>query len=426
MNIRETAVEIYRKALEGKGADADIAANAAAQERAFIKRLVLTALRRQEFLKKIIGKFSSKPLPAKLSAVHLLIILGAVEILYFDTPEYAIVNSYVELAKKNGGKYAGGFVNAILHKICQNKENISQAAGAPFFPKAFRRLLQDDYSQKQINAVERTALNEPPLDITVKKDASEWSKQLDGKIMPNGSVRLYSAGDVKLLSGYNEGAWWVQDMASSLAVISLGDIKGKNILDLCAAPGGKTAQLANGGACVTALDISAERLNTLKNNLDRLQLPVQEIICEDALNFLKNTDKVYDIILVDAPCSATGTLRRHPEIIHTRGAKDIEQNAALQKKLLEAAASRIINGGIILYAVCSLSKKEGEKQILEFVSSHPEFKINPIKAETIAGQRKNEINELITNEGFIRCLPCYFEQDGGLDGFFVAQLKKVK
>ena len=168
------------------------------------------------------------------------------------------------------------------------------------------------------------------------------------------------------------------------------------------------------------------KMNTLKNNLDRLQLPVQEIICEDALNFLKNTDKVYDIILVDAPCSATGTLRRHPEIIHTRGAKDIEQNAALQKKLLEAAASRIINGGIILYAVCSLSKKEGEKQILEFVSSHPEFKINPIKAETIAGQRKNEINELITNEGFIRCLPCYFEQDGGLDGFFVAQLKKVK
>lgn len=399
---------------------------ASPQEKAFIKRLVLTALRRQEFLKKVINGYSSKPLPQKLTPAHLLVILGAVEILYFNTPEYAVVSSYVNVAKQTCGKYAGGFVNAVLRKICQNKQHILPTTESVFFPKAFRRILQPDYTAGQIAAIEKSSLGEPPLDLTVKNTPEIWAEKLNGKLLPNGSVRLYAAGAVNTLPGYDEGQWWVQDAASSLAAAALGNIAGKKVLDLCAAPGGKTAQLLNAGAKVTALDISARRLQTMDENLHRLGFKTDQTICADAVEFLKNTEDVFDVILLDAPCSATGTLRRHPEIVHTRGSKDIEQNAAVQKKLLRAAAPHVACGGTLLYAVCSLSKTEGEKQILDFVTSNPEFKIKPVDTVLIAGQKQNVFDDMLTSEGFLRCLPSYLAQDGGLDGFFIAMLQKVK
>lgn len=426
MDTRATAAEIYGKMLEGSGISPVENNDGTVQEKAFIKRLVLTALRRQEFLKKVISAYSSKPLPQKLTTAHLLILLGAVEILYFSTPEYAVVSSYVDIAKKTCGKYAGGFVNALLRKICQNKETILQPSEPFFFPKSFRKILQADYGKKEIAAIEKNAFGEPPLDITVKSRPEEWAKKMDGKIMPNGSVRLYTAGAVNALAGYNDGQWWVQDMASSLAVSVLGDITGKKVLDLCAAPGGKTAQLLNAGAKATAIDISAQRLKTMDSNLQRLGLKTAETVCADALDFLQNTNDKYDIILLDAPCSATGTLRRHPEIVHTRGIKDIEQSAAIQKKMLHAAAPRVAAGGTLLYATCSLSKTEGEKQILDFLSSNADFTIKAIDLSIIAGSRKDEMREMLTAEGFLRCLPSHLAQDGGLDGFFIAQLQKVK
>ena len=420
MDIRETAVKIYKNTLEGKGCDLV----AEPQDRAFVKRLLLTALRRQEFLRKIIAGYSAKKLPQKMSFAQLAIILGAVEILYFSTPEYAVVNSYVALAKKLENKYCGGFVNAILRKICADCKKIINMQQVPFFPSSFRRILSADYTQSEVTAIEKTAMLEPLLDITVKNNAEKWAEKLAGKLMPNGSVRLKDAGIINDLAGYDDGQWWVQDMASSLAVQSLGDIRGKKVLDLCAAPGGKTAQLINAGAEVTAVDISEKRLQTLKENLQRLNLAAKEIVCADALDFLQNNKEQFDIILLDAPCSATGTLRRHPEIVHTRTTKDIEQCAELQKKMLNAVAPHITKGGILLYAVCSLSKTEGEKQIETFVAENNQFKIEVINPQTIAGERKNEILSLVTPEGFLRCLPSHLKNDGGMDGFFIAKLKK--
>lgn len=423
MDIRSIALNVYQKSLDsayaGSISDQELK-ELSPQENAFIKRLVLTALRRQEFIKSIIRNYAAKKIPSRPDIPHLAIILGAVEILYFRTPDYATVNSYVELAKKKGNKYCGGFVNAVLHKICRDKEQIAARTRLPFFPAAFNEILRADYTAKKIAALEQASQEEPALDITVKEDPEGWSRKLNGQLTGNGSVRLRSAGNVTELPGYAEGHWWVQDLASSLAVTALGDVRDKSVLDICAAPGGKTAQLIAKKAVVTALDISASRLDTMRENLQRLGLQASRIVCADALEYLKNAPQ-YPIVLLDAPCSATGTLRRHPEIVHTRTRADVVKNSEVQRQMLEAAAPSVAEDGLLLYAVCSLSKAEGEQQIGRFLDSHPDFTICKIDAEEINPYGMPGFEELITPEGYIRCLPDLL---GGMDGFFVARLQK--
>ena len=423
LSIRNTALKIYQTLLSGNFSD-ELDNIADSQDRAFCKRLVLTTLRQQEFIKNNINKYSSKKLPQKLAVEHLIIILGAIEILFFSTPEYAAVNTYVELAKKCKNKYCASFVNAVLHKFCQNKTSILAQNKRIIFSKNFAQLLQQDYTSEQIAKIAETASQEPPLDITVKNSPETWAKNLNAHQMPNNSVRIFSAGNIAHLQGYEQGEWWVQDFSSSLAIQALDDLKNKKVLELCAAPGGKTAQLLNGGAIVTSVEISPARIKILEQNLKRLNLQPKEIICADAIDFLQNNKQTYDIIVLDAPCSATGTLRRHPEIIHTRSKKDVEQNATLQKKLLEAACSHLSENGILLYSVCSLSKTEGEKQILQFIDSHHDFEILPISFSSLSPEQQQEMSVLLTKEGFIRCLPCHFANLGGIDGFFVAKLQK--
>lgn len=421
MNIRTLSTQIYQTILSGK-LDSRFDTISDPQERAFAKKLIFTALRKQTFIKKVIGRYSSKQLPQKLTIEQIALILGATEILYLNTPEYAVVSTYVDIAKQLGNKYAGGFVNAVLRKICQDKDSIRQASNVPFFSKNFRRLLQNDYTTKQIAAIEKYATLEPPLDITVKSNPEQWAQTLEAKLMPNNSVRLYSAGAVYTLEGYTDGAWWVQDFASSLAVKALGNIQEKNVLDLCAAPGGKTAQLINAGAHVTAVDISENRLQKLQENLNRLNFKAENIICSDAVTYLQNSNQTFDVIMLDAPCSATGTLRRHPEIVHTKTIDDVTQSVIVQKQILDVAASHIKKGGTLLYSVCSLAKAEGEKQIADFISAHNDFKIVPIPSSSLFGNYT--VPEIITSEGFVRCLPSILGSEGGMDGFFIAKLQR--
>ena len=421
MNIRTLSTQIYQTILSGK-LDSRFDTISDPQERAFAKKLIFTALRKQTFIKKVIGRYSSKQLPQKLTIEQIALILGATEILYLNTPEYAVVSTYVDIAKQLGNKYAGGFVNAVLRKICQDKDSIRQASNVPFFSKNFRRLLQNDYTTKQIAAIEKYAALEPPLDITVKSNPEQWAQTLEAKLMPNNSVRLYSAGAVYTLEGYTDGAWWVQDFASSLAVKALGNIQEKNVLDLCAAPGGKTAQLINAGAHVTAVDISENRLQKLRENLNRLNFKAENIICSDAVTYLKNSNQTFDVIMLDAPCSATGTLRRHPEIVHTKTIDDVTQSVIVQKQILDVAVSHIKKGGTLLYSVCSLAKAEGEKQIADFISAHNDFKIVSIPSSSLFGNYT--VPEIITSEGFVRCLPSILGSEGGMDGFFIAKLQR--
>jgi 16S rRNA (cytosine967-C5)-methyltransferase len=268
------------------------------------------------------------------------------------------------------------------------------------------------YGEETAAAIANALHSEPPLDLSVKHDPADWASRIGADITPTGSVRL-SGGNVESLPGFAEGAWWVQDAAAALPVKLLGDISGKNIADLCAAPGGKTLQIAAAGARVTAVDRSKQRLETLRENLARTQLEAN-VVTADVLK-LKAREK-FDAVLLDAPCSATGTLRRHPDVAWLRKPDDIRKLSTLQRELIAAAADFVKPGGVLVYAVCSLEPEEGEGAIEAALESGA-WTRDPVRPGEIAGG-----DAFLTAEGALRTLPSHWPETGGLDGFFVARL----
>ncbi len=381
---------------------------------AFFNMLTQTAFRHLVYTKKVIKQFTTKKLPSNTKLAFYLLVLGATEVIYLKTPDYAIINSYVEIAKTQLNKYVAGFVNAVLRKICQNKQLFTEADKGEFFPQEFRRLINASYNKKTCNKIEQASTQEPLLDITTKT-----TYHIPNAIsLPLGTLRLNNNGNITQIPGFSEGLWWAQDFSASLPVKLLNNIQGLNVLDICAAPGGKTAQLISLGANVTALDISSSRLQKLQENLQRLNLKASNIICADALEWLtQDTSPLFDIILLDAPCSATGTLRRHPEIVHTKNINDVQQMAEIQKKLLNLCPKHLKKGGRLIYCTCSLSKIEGETQIEQFLQNNPSFTI-------IKPQLPQELSELQSSQGWIRILPSHLANLGGADGFFIAILTK--
>ena len=367
------------------------------------------------YTQNIIKQFAQKKLPKPSSLALYALILATTEIIYLNTPDYAVINSYVDIIKKQLNKYVAGFANAILRKICDEKQKFKQEDRNIFFPQEFRRLLNCSYSKKTVSAIEKAAIKEPLLDISVKNGF----EIPDSQKLPLGGFRVANNGNITQIDGYNQGNWWIQDFSSALPVNLLSDIKGKKVLDICAAPGGKTAQLLSKGAQVTAIDISASRLQKLEENLIRLKLKTEKTICADALDWLTsyNGDK-FDIILLDAPCSATGTLRRHPELVHIKNLKDVENLSSIQKIMLEKVIPALKQNGKIIYCTCSLSKQEGEEQISTFLQHHPEFRTSAIDLP-------KELKDLKTTEGWIRITPAHLDNLGGADGFFIAILDRI-
>lgn len=415
---RLTAVLILRDILERQiFLNEAKSRNAVKDNGAFINMLLLTTLRRLCYVENILKKYITRKIPAKQKAAWYALILGTVEILWLETPNYAAINSYVECAKKLSGKYVGGLVNAVLRKIAAGRQELLNEKSQPFFPPRFRELLHKSYDTRTLAAIENAARQEPPLDITLKHGATFPA----GKILPGGSVRLPNNGNISELPGYGDGNWWVQDFSSALAVKMLPDIRNRRVLDLCAAPGGKTAQLIDAGARVTALDISKKRLQTLRENLERLRFQTEQTICADAADYLENfNEEPYDIILLDAPCSATGTLRRHPELVHIKTEKDVLTQSAIQQKLLTAAEKALNRNGLLLYCTCSLCRSEGEDQILTFLNRNKRF-----RTVNLQQSLPQELQSLADDNGFIRILPAFMEDCGGADGFFIALLQKV-
>lgn len=423
---RQQAVETLQNILENHRFFSEIkneGSFSGHKDLAFLNMVILTALRRLVFLQKVISVFAAKKLPDKHAFARYALILASAELLFLDTPDYAVLNSYVNLIKKQNDKYVAGFANAVLRKIAAAKEELLKADNGIFFPESFRKLLEKDYGKNQTALIEAASLNEPPLDLTIKANPAEWAEKLKGTLLPNGSVRLENNGKIEKLPGYKEGEWWVQDFSASLAAKTISTPAGKKILDLCAAPGGKTAQLLSAGAEVTSLDISEDRLKTLTENIRRLKLPMPQIICADALDYLEKISDNYDAVLLDAPCSATGTLRRHPELVHIKKASDIEKMAKLQKQILKKAAKAIKIGGELIYCTCSVAKEEGERQITAFLQNNPEFRLIPLSAQDFADTMPNSI---FTPEGFIRTLPYHLSSLGGADSFFIAKLQRTK
>ena len=420
MSLRFKCVQTIQKILEEKVFFNTLKSDFHVQDSAFANKLILTALRRKCAIDKLFSSMLAKKIPSKNKVLNYVLLLGATEILYMDTPDYAVLNEYVNIAKKLTDRFSSSMVNAVLRKITLHKDDMQNAV---LLDEGFKQILKQDYSKEQIALIEQMLLYEAPLDITPKEKPDLWAKQIGGTLFENGTIRINSKADISSLKGYEQGAWWVQDLAASLPVCLLGSIKGKKVLDLCAAPGGKTAQLLAKGAVVTALDISAERLETLKENINRLQLSENlTVLCADGFEYLESCKDLFDIILLDAPCSATGTFRKHPEVIHFKTLDDVRMQIPVQQKLLDAAATHITENGTILYCTCSIAKAEGEEQIKHFLKKHPDFCLSPLLFENLKICDGKILDKNIIDKQVLRTLPYNMKDFGGLDSFFAAAL----
>jgi 16S rRNA (cytosine967-C5)-methyltransferase len=388
-----------------------------AQDKAFTMQLLMTSLRYRGALEKLLAKFLTKPMRKERRDVHFLLLTAMTQILLLEVPDHAVVNSAVELTKPLNPKLAG-LVNAVLKQVITQRkswwqqQNIAQLST----PEWLWLSWQQAYGEEAAQAIAQVQLEIPPLDITVKSEAEAWANKLEAELLPTGSLRRKSASArVETLPGFEEGAWWVQELAASLPVKLLGELSGKSVLDCCAAPGGKTAQLAAAGASVTAIDQSPHRVRRLQENMQRLHLQA-EVITADLLSWEPET--LYDIILLDAPCSATGTIRRHPELPWLRSPKDVKRLVQIQQKLLHRVSKWLRPGGVLLYAVCSLQAEEAEQQAENFLQTG-KLTPDPITADEVAGQ-----GDWITPQGYLRTLPGFLKAQGGMDGFFAARMRR--
>jgi 16S rRNA (cytosine967-C5)-methyltransferase len=277
------------------------------------------------------------------------------------------------------------------------------------------------YGETTARAMAMALAHEPSLDLTVKSDAAQWASRLHGEALPTGTVRMLLHGSVTMLPGFTEGQWWVQDAAAALPARLFGDVKGKSVADLCAAPGGKTAQLAQAGARVTAVDRSPARVARLRENLNRLSLQADTVVA-DAAEWA-GTAEGFDGILIDAPCTSTGTIRRHPDVAWLRQESDITALGAQQQRLLRKSVSLLKPGGTLIYCTCSLEPEEGEQAVASLLADYASLRRVPIHASEVAG-----LDEIITADGDLRTLPSHLPHAdpklGGLDGFYAARLVK--
>ena len=316
-------------------------------------------------------------------------------------------------------------MNAGLRRIAEAGKDLLTDLDAPILntPKWMFEIWRQQWGSDAARKIATAHMDEAPLDLTPRGDAINIARQTNGELLTTGSIRLTRKGRIEDIPGYREGDWWVQDAAAALPVQLLGDIKGKNIADLCAAPGGKTLQIAAAGAKVTAIDSSENRLKRLRENLARTGLEAN-IVADDALSW--RPPQAPDMILIDAPCNATGTIRRHPDLTRTRNPARADQFVDLQAKLLDQAAHILSPDGTIVFCTCSLDWREGENQITAFLDRHPEFRILPVSPDEIGGMK-----EAVTEAGCLRTLPYMtppasgeIPVTGGMDGFFAARLVK--
>ena len=419
-NPRLLSAKILQKILEEKVFFGDLKKQIPEKDLPFCNMLLLTSLRRLTAIKQILRGYLSKKIPNKHRLAEYLLLNAITEILYMETAEYAVINETVKNIRNSCDKFLGGLANAVLRKVCQQKnELLQQADTINPLPDSFSEILAG-YAPEQIAKIASAVFNIPALDISVKSDPQTWAEKLSAELLPSGSLRLYNPPRVQQLPEYNAGTWWVQDAAAALPVMVMGDIFAKKVIDLCAAPGGKTAQLCAKGAEVTALDISPARLETLQQNMQRLGFTGIKTRAIDALEYLHTATEQFDAVLLDAPCSATGTFRRHPEVLHIKNRQDVSEQAALQKELLAECEKVLKVGGILVYSVCSISQDEGERQIAAFLQTHPNFRLVPITAAEIAPYG-TFFDDLIINDT-VRTLPYY---QNGMDAFFICKMQRI-
>ena len=375
-------------------------------DRARAERLATETLRQLDRIDRVLKPLMRKapPLPV-LNTLRL-----AVLELSQGTAAHGVVNEAVNAMRRNRKtQHIAGLVNAVLRAVPQPLDLTTLSA--PMLPRWIRQPLVHCWGREVVTAIETIHAQTPPVDLTAKAKAADLP---EGQALPNGSLRLSSPGQISALPGYATGDWWVQDAAASLAARLLAVKAGDQVLDLCAAPGGKTLQLADAGAKVTALDISDTRMARLRENLARTGLSA-DLVVADALTW--QPAERFDAILLDAPCSATGTLRRHPDLPHIKDGSEISELVALQAALLDRALGWLIPGGRLVFCTCSLLPAEGEEQLSAALERHPTLNV-------IVPQISGVDPAWITKGGGLRLRPDYWSEKGGMDGFFMACLTK--
>ncbi len=395
----------------------------ATNDRALVRAIVMLCLRRKGQIDASLARVLDRRTPKRATHLTHTLSVAAAQILFLDVPDSAAVNLAVtSIARDKRTKRFGSLANAVLRRLSREKDAIlaAQDAARLAMPAWFFKRTRKSYGKDRALAISAMLLEEPALDISVKTDPEKWARELSGIVLPGGSVRFKPKGPITALAGFDSGEWWVQDAAAALPARLLGDIAGKRVADLCAAPGGKTAQLINQGAKVTALEIAPRRMKRLEENLARLGMNAN-CIAADIMTW--QAEQPFDAVLLDAPCSSTGTIRRHPDVMWSKTAGDISALAELQFTMWQRAIDFVKPGGTVLFSNCSLDRAEGEDLYAKIIAARDDVAPQPFAPEELPG-----LEEAITGQGTLRTLPHYLANDdaqlAGLDGFFAARLRR--
>jgi 16S rRNA (cytosine967-C5)-methyltransferase len=426
---REAAVSLVSAVLrEGRSLDEALvkvfeAGTLPPRDRALARLIAGTVLRRLGELEAVLTSFLEKPLPERQGNLWPILLVGAAQLLFLATPPHAAVGLAVDQAQRDRiARRYDRLVNALLRRLAREGTSVLDGRDGVRLniPAWLLERWSKAYGETEARRIAAASLIEAPLDISVKAEPELWAERLGGVVLPTGTVRLEAGGRIEDLAGYADGAWWVQDAAAALPARLLGPVAGLSIADLCAAPGGKTAELAATGAIVTAVDLSETRLKRLRANLDRLHL-VAELVAADATTWAPG--RTFDAVLLDAPCTATGTIRRHPDILRLKRSADVAALAELQSRLLDNAVRLVKPGGMLLYCTCSLEPEEGVEQVARLLAREADFVRVPIKAG-----ESGVAPDWLTPEGDLRTLPFHLPHErkelSGLDAFYAARLAR--
>ena len=419
-------VLVHRRPFDQVLAEASARPEVAALEprdRALARAIAATVLRRQGELEHVLNAFLERPLPPDKGYLWPILLTGAAQLVCLDMPAHAVVDLAVETTRRDRAAHRfAKLTNAVLRRVAERGSQLlsGQDRVRLNIPEWLWQRWSAVYGEGVARRIAEASLKEAPLDISAKADAQGWAERLGGRLLPTGSIRLAPGGRIEDLAGYGEGAWWVQDAAAALVTRIAGDVAGKTVADLCAAPGGKTASLVAAGANVTAVDVSAARLARLRENLQRLHLAA-EVVEADAASW--SPGRTFDVVILDAPCTATGTIRRHPDILRLKAPEDVVRMAGVQRPMLAHAATLVREGGTLVYSTCSLEPEEGQAQVEALLAEHRNFERAPIAAQEIGGE-----GDWITSAGDLRTLPFHMaiepEELAGMDGFYVARLRR--
>lgn len=425
LEVRRLAAELFRACLDRRLIIEDAVdgnsqvSSLEPRDRAFLLTLLLTTFRHRGEIEAVLAKLLTKPLPRKSGQAADILALGTTQLLFLDMAPHAVIDMSVRAAKADrNALHFSGLINAVLRKVSAGGKTLLEGVNAARAntPSWLWERWSDAYGVDSAHRIAEIHAERPALDLSFRSGATAALSITGGTLLPGGQVRLPADHvNVPDLPGFKEGEWWVQDAAAAIPVSLLGDLAGRTSLDLCAAPGGKTLQMAARGSKVTAVDISEARLRRLRDNLARTGLSA-DVRVMDVLS--PELEGEWDVVLLDAPCSATGTIRRHPELPYLKGPRQIRELSGLQRLMLRKAAGLVRRGGMLVYCTCSLEPEEGEVQVRKFLASHKDFEIAPVAALTLP-------EGALQPEGWVRILPFMgFGDQRGMDGFFAVAMRR--